>query len=1045
MSVLWVGYLFLVFPALKIIEEASAVSTYMTPEEISLVAAICTSCFLSYLIPQCNSIGFLRSYFATKLQSLDERLESAIASNHNNASGGVFPYSGPRIKCLVDQDDIFTSAPFYRFLQQGLGAFLSSGRAFTFWCSESTERESKRNVSLWAGTDLLKLLGMAICPNEVIDGTFQAPCEEDGDEMEIEANLLASSTMPYAFQLSYADRLRLVGLCTDDLVVPEYVGEAGRSETGVDETPKSSIDVEKQMFYAATQQLRDSLFRFASYNAQSEEDVCLAYKALVNIVVREGKPCTIQLEFKRLLDVLLKSKSPLIVKSISECLSDLIARYNGSRYYADGVFTRDCLILLGKCIHERVLSSTQRNTFQEEPQIQGREQQAKYQPDVVCKTFHFVALLKIAKTLFYFLLDVDTMKKLEEDLYNQGIVNNWKIEHETKLQLLHDASLLLYFPHDFSVTDAAADLLTLAFAYDQTYLSDITNIKELFVCTKKALENSRSHERNDATTTLKRVGVVGSLKGVIYILSRRSETFAFNLLSYGVKSKSYDQSFWDMASIIASVQPLIASRVLVDLKTAGADIDADVAMQQVLTHLSSSMIQNRPQFSFSSIQRLLPSRKNTVTNNWFLYRLVRYCFITGNFGLARQILDEHLIQCCSQHKSFLWLSCLARLAAGEDLLRANGNLSIPASLEKIYSCQSAIVSLAASNHKSRIKNDFGCRGLFDFQLEVLKARIECLELVKTTRFTCSEFMLTSDYFNVGTRSKLHLKNLPKCFMMLSSRYMEIYRIYGLHICHQSRSSLRGLISMCHILGQIIDSVFFKKGQDNSVQDTIKCCYPIGDRNHPMGILLSRIHSEALPRMKAVEAKDSANAAAVVLDAFDAVMKCPLPFPKSFFIVKPIPLVYAQLRWHPPMVRSTMTSDGKEMIDVTPGIPVKLIVSGIIPVTLVDSAKISFSHVIAWPSVCYAGQLVDDDDLEDANGNESQDDGDSSSALNTTTDPVTTCLLPEWKFILPIELEPVIVLGYHKVRIRIGCRDICCGEWLLPTTDDLELILRVIDE
>ena len=141
----------------------------------------------------------------------------------------------------------------------------------------------------------------------------------------------------------------------------------------------------------------------------------------------------------------------------------------------------------------------------------------------------------------------------------------------------------------------------------------------------------------------------------------------------------------------------------------------------------------------------------------------------------------------------------------------------------------------------------------------------------------------------------------------------------------------------------------------------------------------------------------------------------------------------------------MTSNGKEIIDVTPGIPVKLMVSGIIPISLVHSAKSSFSHVIAWPSVSYAGQPVDDDDLEDANRSESQDDGDSSSALNTTTDPVTTCLLPEWKFILPIELEPIIVVGYHKVRIRIGCRDICCGEWLLPTTDNLELILRVIDE
>eukprot|EP00804_Cyclotella_cryptica_P028097 CCRYP_016156-RB/>CCRYP_016156-RB protein AED:0.05 eAED:0.05 QI:469/1/1/1/0/0/2/665/1012 len=1011
----------------------------MTPQEISLVTAISTSCLLSYLIPQCNSSGFLRSYFATTFQSLDERLESAIASNHNNASGGVFPYSGPRMKCLVDQYDVFTSVPFYRFLEQGLGAFLASGRAFTLLCDESTGRESMRNVSLCAGTDLLQLLGMSICPNVAIEGILQALGEGDVHEKESEAKLLASSTIPYSFQLSYEDRLRLVGLCANDLVVPEHVGEDGRSEIVVDDGTPKSRSMEKRMFYAATQQLRDSLFRFASCNAQSEKDACLAYKALVNIVVQEGKLCTIQLEFKRLLDVLLTSKSPVIAQAISECLSDLIARYNGSRYYADGLFTRDCLILLGTYIHERVLSGTEGNTFQKAPQIQAKRQQT-----VVCKTFHFVALLKVAKTLFYFLLDVDTIKKMEGDLHNQETVYDWKIEHEAKFQLLHDASRLLCFPHDISVIDAAGDLLALAFAYDPSYLCDIANIKELFVCTKKALENWGSKDRNDAATTCKRGVVVDSLKGVIYIVSRRSETYAFNLLSYGVKAKSYDQSFWHMASIIASVQPRIASTVLVDLKTAGTDVDAEVVMQQVLTHLSSSMIRNRDQSSFGFIKSLLPAIKDAHTNNWFLYRLVRHCFITGNFGMAGQILDEHLIRCCSQQTSFLWLTCLSRLAAGEHLLRANGNSAIPESLEKIISCRSAIASLAAPSYKTHKEHKFGDLGLFNFQLEVLKARIDYLHLVKTTKFTCSEFMQTSDYFKGETRSKLHLKNLPNCFMLLSLRYTKIYRLYGLHICQQSRSSLRGLISMCRILGELIDLVLLKKGRDNPEQDTRKRYCPIGDRSHPMGILLSRIHSEALPKMKPTEVKDSANVAEPeLLDMVDAILKCQSPFPKSFFLLKPIPLVYAQLRWRCPMVRSTMSSKGQEMIDVTPGIPIKLMASGIIPVSFVESTTVSFSQVIAWSSVSYKGPL-DDDDLEDTNGNESHDDVDSSSAYNTTTDPVTSCLLPEGKFILYIEFEPIIVVGYHKVVVQLGCRDICCGEWLLPTMNNLELVLRVID-
>jgi hypothetical protein len=956
----------------------------MTSREVALIAAVTTSCFLSFLLPQCNFTTFLRGYFQTEIQPLDARLAAAL-EHYSDSYVRLYSHPGPRNKSLIGEwDDMITSVPFFRFVQSGLGSYVATGRAF-----QSPNMNTNDDVSLLAGADLLRLLAMAISPD-------QCKSYEAGNTGSKEdANLLAYSTFPYAFHLVYTDRVRLIKLCAEDLVIPEN-DEEDAASASMHETKKLSSSIHE---------LRNSLFDFASYNAQSEKDACLAYKAIVHILVREGNSSSVQAEFNRLVDVLLRSKSKEVVASLTVSLSDLIKQYNGSRYYADGNFTREALVLLTKCIHDRVVTNQDQGAaHQEQEPVETIERQKKeWDP------FHVIALLEVTSTLFYFILDVGVLKKMAGESFSQEAIDGSKIELDAKFQLLRDVSTLLPCPMNTLVVEAAAKLLALAFAWDESYLSEMANIKHIFFCTKKCIENLVSNAERG------KMPVINSLKGVIYTVSRRSETYAFNLISYC----SNQVMLGGVVSIISSVQPQLASRFAdqscMNLTHVGT-------LDRVLTQLSNTMTYNSKQLKFVLVEELL---KDNNMNKWALYQLVRHCFVTCNFGVAHQILEKHLVPQSIQQSNFLWLGGLVRLSEAEDMLRSEGYCAIPLSLSLIGTCHSIISSLAAVNAVKSKEYPFGSIRPFEFQSNLLGLRAEFLQLIKDTRCTCMDYMLTSNSGN--TRTTLHIRNLSRCFNLLASQYMKMYRIFGLHYCQQSRSALRGLISMCSFFGEMFDLVFASKGmptdQEQNVQSTIPSC----DKNHPMGILLSRL------RLGASKAKDSLHPIEpkVILDSVDVLLRCPVPFPSSFFVVKPIPMIHSAI------------VNGHELIDVYPGVPIKLVIAGIIPDEFVSSAKMPFYQIVAWSSVRYEGRLVDDED--DANDNMTNDGDDmmKGARLRSKSDAVAN-ILPGRKFILRIELDPIIEEGYHSVNIQLGCRDICCGEWFMPTQNELKAIVRVND-
>lgn len=1013
---------------------------------------------------------------------------NATLSNHNNTSGGVFPYSASRMRSLVVDDDPFTSPAFHRFLVQGLRSYLSSGMAFNWLSKEEIianedmddDDDGEQGIScdkvhFQAGVDLIQLLAMAICPNPpsekndavmtASEPTATVPSDaKKGGERELEGaaiksvSWLANSTVPFSFQLSYSDRLQLVRLCAD-LVIPESEDDTGYAVEGryVGSGGNDARSESEVMFSAALYQLRSSLFGFASYNAHSDTDAEIGFNALANVVIREAETSSIQFELQRLVQVTMNSRSECLAIALGDGLADLITRYNGSRYYADGAFIRFALDLLSKCVTERMQmcmagnanTSGEESTNQTDKSLEGtavKRQKTEETPSAApntCKSYHLIALLKATRPLFYFLLGEKAASKVSEEdaLGRKEEAKSKTAENITKSQLIRGVTLLLCYPSGLSVVQSASQLLALALAYDEKYITEKSNVKYLFRYTRQALDNGSVS-----------IDAVQALRPLLITASRQSRTFASSLFSFAVKTCSENKRVsWKLANVISSACPSVVADRLAELGESSKDNDkccGEVIQDEIMTRLNCTM----SSFTIASSETIehCSLLAEGITNHWTLFKLVRYAFITSNFGFARHIIEQRQLPLqCSQQNTFLWLTIISKLAHGEEILGVNGAVGISDSLEELSSCHSALLSLAAIEQNTNPTSSLEL-GNFGFQLEFLRVRIDFLNLIMTTRSLCSEMILTGG--NISARSNLVRKNIPKCFSMLKSRYINIYRLHGLHYCQQTRSVLRTVIAMCQFMSDLVDAILPSKSTttannkncESSIdeQGVTKDCHPKGDERYPMGCLISRLRVGVLQKIQQSKDNRDISHTSELLELLDLVTRCPSPFPPGFFRVKSIPCssvnISASTEFLPTKPRDyDIASDmsGAELIDVTLGVPFKLVLSGIIPDEFTRS--VGFSQIIAWKRIHYERQLYEDDDAEDT--------PEASIAKETQLDLSngdSTTLQPCGQFILPLYFDPVVRDGFYRVEVKLGNRDIRCGEWMVPTKKNLQVFLRV---
>jgi len=896
---------------------------------------------------------------------------------------------------------------------------------------------------------------MAICPNPPNENplgtempaslSMEADTEAGGDLDDVRQ--LANSTLPFSFQLSYSDRLQFVRLCTE-LVIPER--EDGDSRNGYRN--------DGALIGTVLHQLRSALFGFASYGAHSEKDAGVSYKALVNVAMNEGKSLSIQAEFHRLLHATIESKSEYLAFALGDCLRGLVTRYNESRYYADGAFVRFALGLLGDRISDGIrmsmasdeksggeltVGTTIYNALMNENANKRQKTGGVLSTTAKkCKPFHLVALLKVARPLFYFLLDSNAGNKSKE---KSGLVME-AAEHVAKSQLVKDITLLLSYPSSLAVVQSASESLALALSYHGKYMDDKSNVKHLYRFTRQALENASGS-----------VETVQALRPMLITASKQSRTFAASLLSYSIKTCSENKTMmWKIAALISSARPSVVSNRLAELEGCTQDSDKicpDTARNEIMTRLSCTMV-SYTSASSESMQRCL-SLSEGITNHWSIFQLVRFSFTTSNFGLAHQILNQRrLPQHCSRQQSFLWMTILLEIAQAEEMLGNNGASGISDSLEILNSSHSTLVSLAATVQNNPSQKDMSHTGTlklgrFGFQLDFLRVRIDFLNLCMITRSLCSEIIVTGG--NVSARSNLVRHNIPKSFGMLESHYIYIYRLHGLHHCQQTRSILRICIAMCKFMRDFVDvmlSCQTKLDTNKKRQGVVQDCCPKVDERYSMGSLLTRLRTGVLEKVEVEKSKDgSLLHAPELLNLLDTLLRCPSPFPPGFFHIMSIPCSCINLSADIGVLPKKQNDDhipidtkGAECVDVASGLPFKLILSGVIPEEFMRSADVEFNQIIAGKTLQYEGQLYEDDDAEDTHS----ESGNGGLNLPMRHEPFSATLQPCGQFIMPILCEPIVREGFYRIELKLGCRDVRCTEWAMPTTTPLEIFLRVED-
>ncbi|KAL7463182.1 hypothetical protein ACHAXS_007514 [Conticribra weissflogii] len=1038
----------------EMLEEATALSVYMTRQEHYLVTAISTSCLLSYLIPQCNFLGFLHSYVPEEFTlssakkysplPLEERLENAIMANHNNSSGGVFPYSAARMRSINDEHDEFISCGFHRFLIQGLGSWLSTSVALgskpnTNGYTNSNE-EGKPYVESMAsaGSDLIKLLSMAICPYPLEGDNMNRPreaCEMGSPHRNAkDPPRFARSILPFSFQLSYYDRLKMVELCAESLIVNEREDAATSSHH--DREKKTGYD-----FVEALSQLRTALSGFASYVACSEADSILAHKALTSIALCEQELLSAEHEFLRLLRICLESTSSNLVLKLGDVMEDFVTRYNGSRYYADGEFTGRALSKLAEKIRNEIetkydernpggdIRPEQDSSVTEAPTKRQRMELAEdHTRTFKLKQFHMMALLKALRPLFYFLLENDAPKKNDKDSVEETESSEKTIrETSTKFQLMRDITILLSTCSNLSIVRVGAEGLAFALGYNKKYLEDKSNLKLLFRCTWVLVTR---FSKNEDTNEL---DIIESLKPVLVTASRQSKVFAFNSVSCALEaaldgkgSPIARKIALQTASIVSQLHPSLICNVLPDLSRLIERVENPT--KEEILHQIKALLPCSISSAKGESSSLMPNCNLLVDRidcHWTLFQIVRRSFALGCFDVSHRILSNRLLQKCSTQKSFLWLKSLSEIADAENTLCESGASCMTKSLELLNSACFTICSLAAIDGRDGTTSP---TGKFYFQVEMLKNRMDFIQLCIFTRALCTEIIMCGGNLPGGTRNRLFLRNCPKQFHALAARYKQIYKLYGLQTCQQTRSSLRTMFAMCKVMQAFVEHTISQSSITNVLLSQPEFSRPKGDRNLPMGALLLRLRTGPLKSL-ALSKSTSCNTTEM-LDVIDAIIKCPCPFPIRMFQIKPISCSFINItldadsfttKEAPTSILPSNDDDyvdvddsGNEVVDAFSGNTLKFILSGVLPRTFLESATIRFSQIIARTSVYFEGQLLDDDDINESNFDESgKEVPQCPRVVSRCEEPFSATWLPGGKFGLPIQGDPVLAEGQYR--------------------------------
>ena len=266
-----------------------------------------------------------------------------------------------------------------------------------------------------------------------------------------------------------------------------------------------------------------------------------------------------------------------------------------------------------------------------------------------------------------------------------------------------------------------------------------------------------------------------------------------------------------------------------------------------------------------------------------------------------------------------------------------------------------------------------------------------------------------------TRTYLHVNNIVKLFDRISVDYLKLYKQHGLFICQQSRSVLRTLQTLCSFVARAARRVFSDSIIDVGKDENFSCR---GDASHPLILFIKQLESLAVSKTN--EHVDPKIRAVVLLQVIDGLLKVPIPTPRCLVNLKAWPFVSLQLGFDPGVHDRALDEDIP--LEIEPGTSIVIQARGMIPKSLLSSARTPFSVVLLWYTVVPTNlfQTINHDDID-------------KHQFRSLSPPLpnTASMSSSGRFFIKIKTQPIMKEGRYGFHFRVGCRDIRGGEWELP--------------
>ena len=641
------------------------------------------------------------------------------------------------------------------------------------------------------------------------------------------------------------------------------------------------------------------------------------------------------------------------------------------------------------------------------------------------------SLLFAAKPLFYFLLPI----------VNVDDQSGEESEESCRRDMLVSCCIQLIHHWDRNIAKEASELLILAFCYGpEDMVTDYAGA--VFESTKIALDETLIPKTPSGNTESNKSTLTSiSIEGMIASFAQKSENYANSMLSlllspgqqtkWGVKDGQSNDSKLSIAvfRLIAAIATSCPTAGVKHLDTLLTLINKNDNNAEAKTQLAVAALACRKACFFrqanSDSEKAIISFISTqrVFNGWERYLMARHALVTGNFEIAKTIYQQ-LSAFSTSESSFLWLSVLEKVAEAEATLSSKASHGIPVATEQLRSATSFLQSLSSFNESSADVS-------FVFQAKFLNLRLDFLDLLVTIRQLTREMRLTRAGPKKNTRPNVHLRASVTYFSVLATKYLSLYRQFGLFIDQQSRTSLRTLHALCRFVASAARSTFVETLPETSMEDFQKnaiqaLTLPKGDAFHPLTILMKKLDAAVLKDMSSLV--DAKIRAAAMLEIMDGLLRAPCPFPRDFTLTKSIPFASLKLSVDPELLEYTDEIDDE--VEIFPGSSVSFCASGTIPSALLQRSKLPFYTVLLWHTITLRETYQEDETFSESKANQGNK-GNASSFAFINPAPTATPLSSNGSFFMTVECQPIIDEGLYIIETRLGCRDIRCGEWEVP--------------